>query len=505
MDCWFDTTTHALPPSHYLLPPSSNTITEEEVNRQRGGEKHEQRYGCAHRDRPTEESLTEFRRMRDGFYKAKEAHLRMKQSLTDPNEGNPQMWDLAAYRIVENNHHFRSGDKWKIYPTYDYTHCLVDAFEEITHSLCTTEFFLSRVSYDWLCEELDLKDRKSDARGPMQREYGRLNVNGTILSKRRILMLVKGTTVETTGPDGTAQTVKIPPTVHGWDDPRLFTLVALRRRGIPPGALRNFVSELGVTDALTSIQIGKFESSVRKFLERTVPRLMMILEPILVTISGVPDDYSEELDVLYDPKNTDGPSRKVPFTKKIYIDRSDFRETDSDDFFRLAPGKRVGLLNAPFSIRATSFKKDHDGRVTEIEAERVDATSSADKPKAFIHWLSVDSIPAIARQYNRLFLSEEPNGLDWKTGGWAKDLNPNSLVEFPNARIEKSVEALIAAPSSVPQTPATTDGKIAAVTDSIIRFQAVRTAYFCADPEKVDGKLVFNQIVALKEDAGKGK
>jgi len=213
----------------------------EEVNMQRGGpDNRGKRYACEHRTRPIEESLAEFRAMRDGKYQAGEAYLRMKQSLTDPNEGNPQMWDLPAYRVVEKNHHHRTGDHWKIYPTYDFTHCICDALENITHSMCTVEFRQSRVSYDWLLEQLDMKVPKSEEKGPMQREYGRLSVNGTILSKRRILMLVEGAKVGDR---------VIPPSVRGWDDPRLYTMVALRRRGIPAKAMLNFVEELGVTDS----------------------------------------------------------------------------------------------------------------------------------------------------------------------------------------------------------------------------------------------------------------
>ncbi|KAF2842618.1 glutaminyl-tRNA synthetase [Patellaria atrata CBS 101060] len=463
----------------------------DEVNLQRGGKDNlGTRFACQHRSRPVEESLTKFRAMRDGKYKPGEAHLRMKQSLTDPNEGNPQMWDLGAYRVVEKNYHHRTGDKWRIYPTYDFTHCLCDAFEEISHSLCTTEFFLSRTSYDWELEVLGFKIPKSDEKGPMQREYGRLNVAGTILSKRRIQMLVEGTTVEKKGIDGTTQSVRIPPAVRGWDDPRLFTLVALRRRGIPAQALITFVEELGVTDALTNIQITRFEAVVRKHLERTVPRLMLVLDPIKVVIEDLPEDYTEDLMVPFDPKKPDGDSRSMPLIRTVYIDRSDWRDEDSDDFFRMAPGKVVGLQNTKFPVKVTSFERNSTGRVIEIKATKAEGQ----KPKAYIHWVAATAPTVTVRLYNSLFKSEEPNALDWKEGGWASDINPDSEIVLPNARIEQVFEKL----------SADREEQIKGGSDNLLRFQAIRTGYFCVDLDTSNG-MVLNQIVSLKEDAGKGK
>ncbi|KAL8671042.1 MAG: hypothetical protein Q9168_004435 [Polycauliona sp. 1 TL-2023] len=249
--------------------------TKAEVIAQRGGGEGEgkPRYACPHRNRPIAESLAEFRAMRDGKYEAGEAALRMKQNLED---GNPQMWDLFAYRIPEKEYrrHHRTGDKWRIYPTYDFTHCLCDSFEGITHSLCTTEFELSRVSYEWLCDTLKVYK-------PMQREYGRLNVSGTVLSKRKIVELVnKGH-------------------VRAWDDPRLYTLIALRRRGVPPGAILSFVNELGVTKATTNIELKRFETSVRRYLEVTVPRLMLVLEPLAVVIDDLDGDHLEMIEIPF--------------------------------------------------------------------------------------------------------------------------------------------------------------------------------------------------------------
>lgn len=226
--------------------------------------------------------------MRDGKYQAKEASLRMKQDIQNPN---PQMWDLAAYRIVEDNHHFRTGDKWKIYPTYDFTHCLVDSFENVTHSLCTTEFEMARESYDWLINKLDMFK-------PMQREYGRLNLSGTVLSKRKLNKLIdKGY-------------------VRGWDSPQLFTLIALRRRGVPPGAILSFVNELGVTKNTTNIALNRFDQAIRSYMEFSVPRLMMVLDPIMVIIDDLPDDHFEAFEQPFQPKD---PSFGVcPFITQPY-------------------------------------------------------------------------------------------------------------------------------------------------------------------------------------------
>ncbi|KAI9726713.1 MAG: Glutaminyl-tRNA synthetase [Cirrosporium novae-zelandiae] len=449
-----------------------------EINKQRGGDKGEkgERYACEHRERPIEESLAEFRGMRDGKYKAQEASLRMKQDLTD---GNPQMWDLTAYRVVEREHH-RTGDKWRIYPTYDFTHCLCDSFENITHSLCTTEFINSRVSYEWLCDALELYK-------PMQREYGRLNITGTVLSKRKILALVeKGI-------------------VRGWDDPRLYTLIALRRRGVPPGAILAFVSELGVSTTNSSIQLARFEQAVRRYLEQTVPRLMLLMDPIPVIITNLPDDHIEEIELPFAPKDPAMGAHTVPFTKKVYIDRCDFREVDSKDFFRMAPGKSVGLLKVPFPIKAESFKKDEStGLVTEVYAtyEKPAEGEKFKKPKTYIQWVA-DSpkhgspMRTEVRVFNSLFKSDNPDSVE---GGFLNDVNPTSEEIYPNAMVETGLgEVRDRAPW--PEAAGETDKKTAGV--ETVRFQGMRVAYFAMDSDTKDGKIVLNRIVSLKEDTGK--
>lgn len=411
--------------------------------------------------------------MRDGFYKPKEAMLRMKQDLED---GNPQMWDLTAYRILDASHH-RTGDKWKIYPTYDFTHCLVDSFENITHSLCTTEFINSRQSYDWLCDVLDIYR-------PQQNEYGRLNIQGTVLSKRKIAKLV------TNG------------IVRGWDDPRLFTLVAVRRRGVPPGAVLAFVNNLGVTTSATNIQAARFDQSVRGYLEQTVPRLMMILDPITVEIENLPEDHIEWVTVPFKQGDAKMGDHKIPFTKRILIDRSDFREVDSPDYFRLAPGKSVGLFKATYPITATRFEKDEaTGKITKVYAKYDNESPTFKKPKAYISWVASSPehnspIPVTVRLFNRLFKSDDPNT---NPEGFLADVNPDSEQVLENAVIETGFEEVR---RRAPWPEKEGEGKGMGGPESC-RFQAMRVGYFAIDSDTTEERVVLNRIVTLKEDAGK--
>ncbi|POS72714.1 glutaminyl-tRNA synthetase [Diaporthe helianthi] len=435
---------------------------------QRGGEKGESpRYRCKHAEQSVEENLQKFRDMRDGKYKPREAFLRMKQDITD---GNPQMWDLAAYRVLDKPHH-RTGDTWKIYPTYDFTHCLCDSFEGITHSLCTTEFILSRVSYEWLNKTLEVYE-------PQQREYGRLSLSGTVLSKRKILKLVED---------------KI---VRGWDDPRLYTLMAIKRRGIPPGAILEFVNDLGVTTNATVIQIARFEQSIRKYLERTVPRLMLVLDPVPVVIEDIGDEEGKTLTLPFSPKNPEMGSHSVKLTKTVYIDRSDFREVDDPSYFRLAPGKTVGLLQAPFPIKATSFTKDDaTGKVTEVRAV-FDRESK--KPKTYIQWVGTDgSRRCEVRVHNQLFKSDNPSAVE---GGFLNDLNPESEVVYPDAIIESGIDEV---KKQAPWPEAAGESELGKGGPESVRFQGMRVAYFAMDVDSTDDKIVLNKIVSLKEDTGK--
>jgi len=420
----------------YPAPCAILTIADAEIKAQRGGEEHGPRFRCAHAEQSVEKNLEEFRAMRDGKYKPREAFLRMKQDIED---GNPQMWDLAAYRVLDAEHH-RTGPKWKIYPTYDFTHCLCDSFENITHSLCTTEFIQSRVSYEWLNKSLDVYE-------PMQREYGRLNIAGTVLSKRKIAKLVN---------EGY---------VRGWDDPRLFTLIAIRRRGVPPGAILEFINELGVSTATTNIQVEKLDQTVRRYLERTVPRLALVLDPVPVIIE---DAEEMELDIPFNPKIPAMGSHKVKLTKTVYIDRSDFREVDSKDYFRLAPGKSVGLLQLPYPVRATSYTKNGD-QVTEIRAVY---DKEGKKPKTYIQWVPEGSRKVEVRIHNALFKSEKPENAE---GGFLNDINPNSEEIWPNAMIESA--GFDEVKRRAPWPEAAGESELGKGGLESVRFQAMRVAY----------------------------
>ena len=410
-------------------------MADAEIKAQRGGEERGPRFRCAHAEQSVEENLKKFRAMRDGEYKPREAWLRMKQNIED---GNPQMWDLAAYRVLNAEHH-RTGAKWKIYPTYDFTHCLCDSFENITHSLCTTEFIQSRVSYEWLNKSLGVYE-------PMQREYGRLSITGTVLSKRKIMKLVE---------EGH---------VRGWDDPRLYTLIGIKRRGVPPGAILEFVNELGVTTAPTNIQLARFDQTVRKYLERTVPRLMLVLDPIPLVIE---DAEELELELPFSPKIPAMGSHKVTFSKTVYIERSDFREVDSPEYYRLAPGKSVGLLQVPYPVKAVSFSKDGD-KVTEIRAVY---DKEGKKPKTYIHWVPAGSKTVEVRIHNALFKTERPDDVE---GGFLNDINPRSEEVWPNAMIESGFEEV---KRRAPWPEAAGESELGKGGLESVRFQAMRVAY----------------------------
>lgn len=319
--------------------------------------------------------------------------------------------------------------------------------------------------------------------------YGRLNVTGTILSKRKIARLVNKNIV------------------RGWDDPRLYTLIALRRRGIPPGAILSFINELGVSNALTNIQLARLDQSVRRYLEQTVPRLMLVLDPIPVVIDNLPDDFLEEIELPFSPKDPSMGCHIVPFTKTVYIDRSDFREVDSKDYFRLAPGKAVGLLKVPFPISATSFEKDEStGLVTKVHAhyEKPEEDTTFKKPKTYIQWVASSPkhkspIKAEVRFFNSLFKSENPDAAE---GGFLKDVNPDSEEIYHNAMIETGlVEVQTRAPWPAEEGEKEVAAKAAG--PETVRFQGLRVAYFAMDKDSAERKVVLNRIVSLKEDAGK--
>ncbi|KAI9369566.1 tRNA synthetases class I, catalytic domain-containing protein [Aspergillus egyptiacus] len=433
---------------------------------QRGGENHGPRYRCKDAEQDVETNLQKFRDMKAGKYEPQTAFLRMRQDIENPN---PQMWDLAAYRVLKKEHHKAPG--WVIFPTYDFAHCLCDSFEGITHSLCTTEFVLSRESYEWLNSTLGVYE-------PMQREYGRLNVSGTIMSKRGLKKLVDGGYV------------------RAWDDPRLYTVIALRRRGVPPEAILSFVNELGVTTANTVINIARFEQSIRTYLEPRVPRLMLVLDPLPVVIEDYDTVSAEEmnLDIPFSPKDPAMGSHQVPFTKTFYIDRSDFREEDSKGYFRLAPGKSVGLWKSPFPVKATTFSKDADGKVTEVRAVW---DKSGAKPKTYIHWVPEGSRKVEVRVHDPLFKSDEPAAVE---GGFLNDINPNSETIYTGAMIEPGFDE-VRRRAPWPETAG--ERSEGTTRPETVRFQAMRVAYFTMDSDSTEAHVVLNRIVSLKQDTGK--
>ncbi|XP_075289085.1 glutamine--tRNA ligase [Opisthocomus hoazin] len=399
------------------------------------------------RDRPVEESLLLFEDMRKGKFGEGEATLRMKLVMEDGK------MDPVAYRVKFTPHH-RTGDKWCIYPTYDYTHCLCDSIEHITHSLCTKEFQARRSSYFWLCNALDVYC-------PVQWEYGRLNLLYTVVSKRKIIRLVE------TG------------AVRDWDDPRLFTLTALRRRGFPAEAINNFCARVGVTVAQATMEPHLLEACAREVLNEQAARAMAVLEPLKVTITNFPAPKALEVLVPNFPADESRGFHKVPFQPTVYIEETDFREEVDKGYKRLAPGQPVGLRHAGYVIAVQNIIRDASGRVIELE---VTCTKSdvAEKPKAFIHWVS-EPLACEVRLYERLFLHKNPEDPSEVPGGFLSDLNPDSLRVVCNALVDSSV--LSARPFD--------------------KFQFERLGYFSVDPDSEEGKMVFNRTVTLKEDPGK--
>lgn len=399
------------------------------------------------RDRPIEENLQLFEDMKNGKIDEGAATLRMKVTL---EEGKV---DPVAYRIKFIAHH-RTKDNWCIYPTYDYTHCLCDSIEQITHSMCTKEFQSRRSSYYWLCNALDIYC-------PVQWEYGRLNVNYTVVSKRKIGKLI---------------TEKV---VSNWDDPRLFTLTALRRRGFPAEAINNFCAKMGVTGAISSVDPMMLEASVRDVLNLTAPRRLVVLEPLKITISNFMSDKPMKLSVPDFPGQTDcKSSHEIVFDRVVYIEKSDFKESPEKGYRRLSPTQTVGLRHAGVVLKVTEVKKDSTGKVVEIICE-CEKAEVAEKPKAFIQWVS-DPFEIEVRLYDRLFKHRNPEDLEEVPKGFLSDCNMDSL-KILRSFADKSITT-------------------AKVYD---KFQFERNGFFSVDPDSKDGKFVFNRTVLLKEDSGK--
>ncbi len=405
-----------------------------------------------YRDRSVEENLALFEQMRRGELAEGTCVLRAKIDMASPNIN---MRDPAIYRIKKAHHH-RTGDTWCIYPMYDFAHGLSDAIEGITHSICTLEFEDHRPLYDWLLDQLDVPCH------PQQIEFARLNLNYTVLSKRKLLQLVR---------DGL---------VDGWDDPRMPTLAAYRRRGYTPESIRNFCDRIGVAKANSTVEVAMLEHSIRDDLNKRAPRAMAVLKPLRLVIDNYPADHVEELDAVNNPEDPSAGKRKVPFSRVLYIEQDDFRETPPPKYFRLSPGKEVRLRYAYFITCRSVVKDPQTGEVTEVHCTYDPATRGGDAPdgrkvKSTLHWVSAQhAVDAEVRLYDRLFAAEFPD----REENFLTALNPRSLEVLHGCKTEPSLAA--ARPAD--------------------RVQFERQGYFCVDPKlSKPGAPVFNRIVGLKD------
>ena len=435
-----------------------DSLSAEEIRGQRGtltepGE--DSRY----RNRSVEENLDLFRRMRTGEFAEGEQVLRAKIDMASPNLN---LRDPVLYRIRKVSHQ-RTGDAWCLYPLYDFTHGLSDALEGVTHSLCTLEFEDHRPLYDWILDQLETPCR------PRQYEFSRLNLQHTVLSKRKLIQLVEEKRVE------------------GWDDPRMPTLSGLRRRGYPPEAIRLFCERIGISKAANNIDMSVLEDCVREDLDPKAPRAMVVLRPLKLTITNWPENHTEELDAPVHPKRPELGRRTVPLSQTVYIEREDFSEEPPQGFQRLVPGGEVRLRNA-YVVRCDEVVNDDSGAVVELRCTYDPATAKGKKPEArkvkgIIHWVAAQhAVPVEVRLYDRLFTTPNP-GADQPEGDFLQDLNPDSREILPQAWAEAGL----------------------AGTETGQRFQFERLGYFMTDP--VDSRpeqLVFNRIVTLR-DSWRGK
>ncbi len=408
-----------------------------------------------HRDRPVAENLDLFERMRSGEFPDGAHVLRAK---IDMASGNVNMRDPTIYRIRNVPHH-RTGDKWCIYPLYDYTHCLSDSIEGITHSLCTLEFEDHRPLYDWVLDVLGVYH-------PQQIEFARLNLNYTVLSKRKLIRLVTGGHVA------------------GWDDPRMPTIQGFRRRGYTPGSIRTFCERIGVAKRDSTVDIALLEYCLREDLNRRAPRVMGVLRPLRVVIENYPQGETEMLQAINNPEDPAMGNRDVPFSRVLHIERDDFMEDPPKKFFRLAPGREVRLRYAYF-ITCREVVKDEAGEIVELRCTYDPATRGGDAPdgrkvKATLHWVSAEhAIDAEVRLYDRLFNKENPGE---GKADFIEHLNPDSLEILRGCKLEPSLAD--AAPES--------------------RYQFERLGYFCADRwDSAPGHLVFNRAVTLRDQWAK--
>ena len=409
------------------------------------------------RKRSIEENLRIFEEMKNGKHADGAMVLRAKVDMASPNM---HMRDPIMYRILHQEHH-NTGAEWNIYPMYDWAHGQSDFIEGITHSVCTLEFEVHRPLYDWFLDQIVENDYR-----PRQIEFARLNLSYTVMSKRKLLELVK---------DGF---------VNGWDDPRMPTISGLRRRGYTPESIRAFADRIGVAKRDNVIDVGLLEFSVREHLNQIAPRVFGVLNPVKVVITNYPEDKVEEMDLINNPEDPEEGSRKVPFTKEIYIEREDFMEDPPKKFFRMGPGREVRLKGG-YIIKCEDFKKDEEGNISEIYCTydpntKSGSDTSGKKVKGTLHWVSASHcFNAEVRLYDRLFKDENPAAeLD---KGFAEILNPNSLKVLENCKLEPSLK----------------DAKAGD------KFQFQRLGYFCVDKDSTANKMVFNRTVPLRDSWGK--
>ena len=405
------------------------------------------------RNRPVDESLDLFERMRKGEFEDGTKVLRAKIDMASPNLN---LRDPVIYRIRHATHH-RTGDAWCLYPMYDYTHAISDAIEQITHSLCTLEFEDHRPLYDWTVDNLPVPSK------PRQIEFARLNLTYTVMSKRKLLQLVQ---------EGL---------VSGWDDPRMPTIVGLRRRGFTPESIREFAARIGVAKRENMVDVALLEDAVRDDLNRRAPRAMAVLRPLRVVIENYPEGQVEPIEIPANPEDPSMGTRAVPFSKVLYIEQDDFREVPPPKYFRLSPGREVRLRGTYF-LKCERVVKDERGEIVELRCTYDPATRRGSSPegrkvKATIHWVSAaHAIDAQVRLYDRLFTVPDPHdaeeGRDWKSY-----LNPSSLEVIEGCKVEPGL----------------------AKAGALEKFQFERLGYFCVDPDTAAGRLVFNRTVPLRD------
>lgn len=411
-----------------------------------------------YRNRSVEENLALFEKMKNGEFEDGQCTLRAKIDMASPNMN---MRDPTIYRIRKMAHH-RTGDTWNIYPMYDFTHGQSDSLERITHSLCTLEFENHRPLYEWFLEALEIYQ-------PRQIEFARLNLTYTLMSKRRLLELVRENKVD------------------GWDDPRMPTICGMRRRGFTPEALRSFCSRIGITKFNSMTDLAVLEQAIREHLNKIAPRVMAVINPLKVVIENYPEDEEEWRDAINNPEDPDAGTRKVPFSRELYIERDDFMEDPPKKFFRLGPGREVRLRYAYFLKCEEAIKDPKTGEVTELRCTYDPATAGGQAPdgrkvKGTIHWVSAKhAVDSEIRLFNPLFTRENPADLE-EGEDWRDLLNPESRVTVAGCKLEPSL----------------------ATAQSGQRFQFERLGYFCTDSkDSTPDSLVFNRTVTLKDQWAK--